>query len=380
VGTYLHGVVTQNDSQTAEITIEEPEPANFSVSDLDAPSAVTQGETVTVTATVTNVGELEGTQTVSFQLDADTSGTFEGDETFGTESVTLASGETGTLDPGTYSHRVTTANDSQTADLTVEADEDEGEDDPEPQQADDDDATSDFTTEVTAQNEGAMVEFSDARGNRRYAISLGSTVEANGVSVTGYELFFERGVRDGSFEFTSSETVPDDTPALSNALVYITVDGEGVDDSDLSEVEFEFTVPLSTLDDMGIEPSELRLYRYEDDGWVSYETTHQGGGVFRAENIPGFSVFAVGPADAAVMTETPTPTPEPDTATPEPDTATATPEPDTATATPEPDTATPEPDTATATTTSTQFDGFSAIVALVALLLGTLAAARAGRR
>ncbi|WP_436927272.1 DUF7282 domain-containing protein [Halosimplex amylolyticum] len=91
-------------------------------------------------------------------------------------------------------------------------------------------------------------------------------------------------------------------------------------------------------------------------------------------------------AEVSLDTETPTPTPEPDTDTPtdtpEPDTDTPTdtPEPDTDTPepdtdTPEPDTDTPEPDTPTPTTADGG-PGFGVAVSLIALLAAALLTAR----
>ncbi|ESP88028.1 hypothetical protein K933_10769, partial [Candidatus Halobonum tyrrellensis G22] len=91
----------------------EPEPANFSVSELSAPANATVGDTVTVTANVTNTGGTEATQTVEFGLDTDADGTL--DPLGINESVTLAAGAsemvsfdvpTDGLAAGTYTHGV----------------------------------------------------------------------------------------------------------------------------------------------------------------------------------------------------------------------------------------------------------------------------------
>jgi archaellum component FlaF (FlaF/FlaG flagellin family) len=265
-------------------------------------------------------------------------------------------------------------------DLVVEA-ADDGDDD-------NDGGASDFSADVTVEDGRITVDIEDAGANRRYDIDLGDSMNSNGVTITGYELFFQRGVTGSTFEFSWSGSAPDGTE-LSGSIAYLSVDSGEVSDDMLNEVEFRFSVSQSTLDEQGMDPEDVQLYRYEDGEWVAYETTHEGGNQFVADGVPGFSTFAIGPADASAMTDTDTATPEPDTATPEPDTATPEPETDTPgpdTATPEPETDTPEPDTATPEpetaqpTTSTQFDGFSAVVALIAVLLATLVAARASRR
>ena len=131
-GTVTHGFVTEDDSITAQITITAPtEPANFQVSNLDAPSTVTRGESITVSADVRNTGEQEGTQTVSFRVDTSGNGEIEADEALASHEVTLGAGETTTvsfdgldtepLAPGDYLHGVFSADDAATATITVEA-------------------------------------------------------------------------------------------------------------------------------------------------------------------------------------------------------------------------------------------------------------------
>ncbi|MGN8216295.1 S8 family serine peptidase [Halococcus salifodinae] len=65
-GTYEHGIETADDSAIANISVEggDPEPAYFAVSNLTGPSEVGQGEEFTATATITNTGDEEGTQTI----------------------------------------------------------------------------------------------------------------------------------------------------------------------------------------------------------------------------------------------------------------------------------------------------------------------------
>lgn len=124
-GTYNVDITLNSQSdptftQTANLTIDEPQPF-FEVSNLDAPANVTVGENVTVTATITNTGGAEGTQTVEFQFNNGTSAT---------EDVTLAAGANTTvefvlntegLSAGTYTHGVFTDDGSQTATLEIEA-------------------------------------------------------------------------------------------------------------------------------------------------------------------------------------------------------------------------------------------------------------------
>ncbi|MFU1782997.1 PKD domain-containing protein [Haloarcula japonica] len=129
-GDYTHGVFTANASETATIAISAPsEPANFSVDNLNAPTTVIQGDSLTVSANISNNGDQAGTQTVEFRLDADGNGTIETDETLASQSVSLAAGETtevpfvdldtSSVEPEEYTHGISTANDSETATITI---------------------------------------------------------------------------------------------------------------------------------------------------------------------------------------------------------------------------------------------------------------------
>ena len=122
-GSYTHGVFTENDSQTGTLTVdgvEEPE-AVFEVSELDpVDETVEQGDAIDVSATITNTGDADGSQTVELRIDG---------ETTATESVELAAGADQTVtfsdvvidEPsGAVEHGVFTDDDSQTGTLTVE--------------------------------------------------------------------------------------------------------------------------------------------------------------------------------------------------------------------------------------------------------------------
>jgi PGF-CTERM protein len=110
-----------NGERTAEIIIEEQDEAEFSVSELDPQSAELgePGETITVSATVTNEGDLEGSTDVALTLDG---------EEVDSQSVTLAGGaseevsfdvNTGDLEPGTYIHGVSAGDDDTQGSLTI---------------------------------------------------------------------------------------------------------------------------------------------------------------------------------------------------------------------------------------------------------------------
>ena len=111
-----------NDGDIAIIGVT-PEEGTFEVSELSPTDVtVTQGDEITVSATVTNVGDELDTQDVDFRV---------GGTTIASETVELSGGEnqtvtfenvsTASLGPGNYTHGVFTEDDSQTATLTVES-------------------------------------------------------------------------------------------------------------------------------------------------------------------------------------------------------------------------------------------------------------------
>ena len=122
-GTYTYGIYTDNGSQTGTLTVESRQ-ATFTVSGLNpTDETLTVGDEFATSATVTNDGNAEGTQTITLQV---------GGTQYGSESVTLAPDEEQTLSfgpvdttdvgPGSYSFEVGSANDSQTGTLVVESD------------------------------------------------------------------------------------------------------------------------------------------------------------------------------------------------------------------------------------------------------------------
>jgi PGF-CTERM protein len=107
------------DSATGQIAA----PAAFEVSDLSAPSTAQVGDEVTVTATVTNTGDLEGTTDAEFLFDGDVVSEL-------TQEVTVAGGEStevtftipveDDVPPGTYTHGVQAGDGSATDEITIE--------------------------------------------------------------------------------------------------------------------------------------------------------------------------------------------------------------------------------------------------------------------
>lgn len=109
------------------VTVSETQDATFEVTDLDAPADVIEGSDGTVEATVTNVGDVNGTDDVEFRL-AGPDESLDADAVVDTEeNVSLAAGENETVafdvafdrDPGAYEHGVFTSDDSRSASVTI---------------------------------------------------------------------------------------------------------------------------------------------------------------------------------------------------------------------------------------------------------------------
>ncbi|SDC08153.1 CARDB domain-containing protein [Natrinema hispanicum] len=113
-GEYPLTVSTEN--ETAETTVTVEEPATFTIADVTAPETGQPGDEVTVSATIENTGDREGTQTVIYAID---------EQVVDESSVTLAGGDTTTvsfttqLPPGTSTHTIATDDDQ--ASVTIEA-------------------------------------------------------------------------------------------------------------------------------------------------------------------------------------------------------------------------------------------------------------------
>ncbi|WP_266075828.1 S8 family serine peptidase [Haladaptatus caseinilyticus] len=120
VGDYEHGISADEVAST-NITVTEDEPteeASFTVTRFDAPTEVNPGEQVTVSATIGNIGNASGTQTVEYHL----AGTARN-----TSDVTLDAGENTTVeftvtmpsDTGSYEHGVATDDDQHSTSISV---------------------------------------------------------------------------------------------------------------------------------------------------------------------------------------------------------------------------------------------------------------------
>ncbi|WP_181685099.1 PKD domain-containing protein [Halorhabdus salina] len=80
------------------------------------------------------------------------------------------------------------------------------------------------------------------------------------------------------------------------AAGYVRVEHK-LDESDVSNATFSFSVRQAYLDDLGVGPTEVSLYRQHNDAWSALPTSFVGENAthYRFEGVsPGYSVFALG--------------------------------------------------------------------------------------
>ncbi|WP_135824581.1 PKD domain-containing protein [Halorussus ruber] len=114
-------------------------------------------------------------------------------------------------------------------------------------------------------------------------------------------------VTDGASKFSLSvgalSTPPTGTPSPNaDAVVsYLRVGERNITDTAIRSARFRFRVAASALDELGVSPDTVGLYRFHDGEWQTLETRvlKQVGDFYRFEaTSPGFSVFAVGVGSA----------------------------------------------------------------------------------
>jgi acyl dehydratase len=119
-GAYTATVATANDTATRNVTVEPPARPNFQLGSIATNGPVRAGETLSVSATVTNIGDASGSQSVTFEF---------GNHTDTVPDVSLAAGGERTLtfdvsttpdDGGSRTATMRTANDTATRNVTVE--------------------------------------------------------------------------------------------------------------------------------------------------------------------------------------------------------------------------------------------------------------------
>jgi PGF-CTERM protein len=115
-------------SETAATVVNRP--ASLDVSRMTVPPVATPNQRVAVPVTLTNTGDITANQTVHLRVDTNGDNEFDPSETVDSVRVTVSAGETvnrtlvfdtGTVEGGTYTVGVATANDSATGTLSVQS-------------------------------------------------------------------------------------------------------------------------------------------------------------------------------------------------------------------------------------------------------------------
>ncbi|MDT3435584.1 PGF-pre-PGF domain-containing protein [Haloarcula sp. 1CSR25-25] len=128
----------------------------------------------------------------------------------------------------------------------------------------------------TSENEGTAIE----------RLNITSAGDASGVQVN----------------VSTSQRPVAGTPDVARAqtvLRHIEVEVKNLEESEVSEGTFTFRVSQTRLENQGIAPESVVMYRFHNGSWNALETTHLGGNRFKADT-PGFSSFAIGVAQPSV--------------------------------------------------------------------------------
>mgnify|MGYP000628052835 CR=1 FL=1 len=401
----VYGSVTdQNGDAVADVTVEAVYDGDVIASTQAAsdgsydfkvpdPDDGQSGESFTV-----RVANGDDSETVTYQSGGVTEVNLQSDTGTAPTTTTDEPDDTTTPTPTT-----TTDEPDDTTTSTPTTTTDDGDDDSggggfpvDPPDEDDDTTTAEPTTEPDDGGDdeadveptpdgGAQVDISAPSEGGQFDANFSGTGVADagddGVALEGLN-----GSTSGTASLTVTKGQAADVPGLSDSVVgYINV--EESTGGSVTDVTFRFTVQAATLEQRGVAPEDVSLYRYSGGEWTELETTLVGSTaqVHRyTAHSPGFSAFAVAPR--GVEQQEPTTTEEPTTSTTEEPTTSTTSEPSTtdepSTSEPTPTTETTEPSEETTTeeptsgTGSGGIPGFTTGITLVALLAAALLALR----
>jgi hypothetical protein len=115
-----HTVTVDTDDDTDSTDVRVNAPANFAVDIESTNSPVVEGETLDVTATVRNAGDVEDSGSVGLTIDGANEGSTAVELAGGESTSVTLSWRTGTGDAGSYTAEISTDDDADTADVTVD--------------------------------------------------------------------------------------------------------------------------------------------------------------------------------------------------------------------------------------------------------------------
>lgn len=179
--------------------------------------------------------------------------------------------------------------------------------DDEPPQPDDNETEppTDNVTETTVKSDGnnTIVTVSQAQANQTVSIELDdSTVAPDSATVKleQLEVIFDS---DGALNVSLTRS-QGPAPALSpenTTLGYVTVEKQTNADN-VGSVKFTYTIERSTLEQRGLAPEDVAIYRYNGSQWNELNTNvlfESNETVTVVADSPGFSTFAVAPEGMA---------------------------------------------------------------------------------
>jgi hypothetical protein len=128
-GEYEYMLYTESGTETGTITVESPmAPATFLLSDVSGPESVTSGDSFAVETSVANVGDLNGSETLSLYLDTDGDGNLTDEAALANTTFELASASNGSValsatapdvTPGQYTYAVGTSTEMLTGTMNI---------------------------------------------------------------------------------------------------------------------------------------------------------------------------------------------------------------------------------------------------------------------
>jgi hypothetical protein len=176
-GTYSHAIGTANDSASGTLQVQQP--ATFGVSMLDpATATVPAGTSLDIAANLTNTGDVQGTQTVTLSVGGVSATRSVSLAAGGSTTVTFAGLNTGALGPGTYTHTISTADDSVNGTLTVEPG-------TEFQVSDLDPATATVSTGTTVDISATVENAGPVQGTQTVTLAAGSVSATQNLTLAG---------------------------------------------------------------------------------------------------------------------------------------------------------------------------------------------------